>query len=302
MTFHPEDDTETTIKSNCTSDVVVEANKEIQDFKTSTTNNNPAYEDPICSHQSETVSTDPVANPSASHNSNIPNSLTGPNKQHNSDLDNFFPARLHKVITEVDGAIKWLPNGKAFMITDKIIFSQQILPTYFGSSTKFYSFTRKLARWNFKRVSRGAWRGAYYHEKFVRDNRTLCLEMNCKAEKIPNLFSSHRNDEAQFPNYTHMHNIAMPNFALGIGHDPRYVTFLHPFYNTSNNIGMDVNMNGTNLIERRMIHPIILRSQNNSNEQRFRQAEIAQQPQQQQQYTNMNLPWQSSEVSSKKQG
>ena len=50
--------------------------------------------------------------------------------------------------------ISWLPNGKGFVIKDKKRFADEILSKYFKKS-KFTSFTRKLNRWNFVRVTRG---------------------------------------------------------------------------------------------------------------------------------------------------
>lgn len=46
---------------------------------------------------------------------------------------------------------------------------------YFGSrgATKFTSFTRRLKRWKFTRISKGPQLGAYYHEYFVKDKPDL---------------------------------------------------------------------------------------------------------------------------------
>ncbi len=46
---------------------------------------------------------------------------------------------------------------------------------YFGSrgATKFTSFTRRLKRWKFTRISKGPQLGAYYHEYFVKDRPDL---------------------------------------------------------------------------------------------------------------------------------
>lgn len=50
--------------------------------------------------------------------------------------------------------IAWLPHGKGFIIRDKKRFADEVLPNYFKKS-KFTSFTRKLNRWNYVRVTRG---------------------------------------------------------------------------------------------------------------------------------------------------
>lgn len=80
---------------------------------------------------------------------------------------NIFFQTLHRMITNEShtGAIDWLPDGDGFVVTLKNSFSSDILPLYFGQA-KYTSFTRRLKRWGFTRVSNS---GAYYHEKFRRD-------------------------------------------------------------------------------------------------------------------------------------
>jgi hypothetical protein len=77
---------------------------------------------------------------------------------------------------------KWIPGGGGFMIIDKKRFANEILPIYFKES-QYTSFTRKLSRWQFKRVARGPYVGAYYHERFRSDNRSLCRAMSCNNSK-----------------------------------------------------------------------------------------------------------------------
>ena len=92
-----------------------------------------------------------------------------------------FPQRLMEILSEpfnID-AITWLPHGKAFIIINSQKFSKHILPKYFRK-TKYTSFTRKLNRWNFTRVTRGPDLGAYYHAFFQRGNEALCTQMHCK--------------------------------------------------------------------------------------------------------------------------
>jgi hypothetical protein len=57
------------------------------------------------------------------------------------------------------------------------------MPKYFNKQTKFPSFTRKLNRWNFTRVTRGPEAGAYYHPLFQRENQQLCMQMTCIGAK-----------------------------------------------------------------------------------------------------------------------
>lgn len=77
--------------------------------------------------------------------------------------------------------IKWLPGGNSWIILDKERFATEILPSFFKQS-QFTSFTRKLSRWKFQRVSRGPYIGAYHHQYFKKDKKYLCLLMSCNAE------------------------------------------------------------------------------------------------------------------------
>lgn len=91
-----------------------------------------------------------------------------------------FPQILMEILTQEENSdiIGWLPGGKAFMIYQKEKFSNNILPLFF-KKTKYTSFTRKLSRWNFNRISNGPNIGAFYHELFQRDSKHLCTKMTC---------------------------------------------------------------------------------------------------------------------------
>eukprot|EP00536_Pseudo-nitzschia_multiseries_P002968 jgi/Psemu1/184836/e_gw1.42.28.1 len=77
---------------------------------------------------------------------------------------------------EDSDTIAWLPHGRSFIIYKKKKFAAQVLVKYF-KATKFTSFTRKLNRWGFTRVTRGTEMGSYFHKMFLRDNPELCLRM-----------------------------------------------------------------------------------------------------------------------------
>lgn len=79
--------------------------------------------------------------------------------------------------------IGWLPHGKGFIIYKKKKFAAEILPLYFKQS-KFTSFTRKLNRWGFTRVTRGPETGAYYHKFFRKGDLRLCMQMSCQSSKV----------------------------------------------------------------------------------------------------------------------
>jgi len=101
-----------------------------------------------------------------------------------SDIPLTFPQKLMEVLSDpkVSSAITWLPHGKGFVILQKRKFACEVMPLYFKHS-KFTSFTRKLNRWGFSRVSRGPEMGAYYHKLFQRGNCLLCMQMHCQSNK-----------------------------------------------------------------------------------------------------------------------
>ena len=53
-----------------------------------------------------------------------------------------------------DFCVKWLEDGKSFIIDDPDTFTKKVVPQYF-KPTKFSSFTRKLYRWGFRQINRG---------------------------------------------------------------------------------------------------------------------------------------------------
>lgn len=77
--------------------------------------------------------------------------------------------------------ISWLPHGRGFVIFRKKAFEQKILPKYFHKTSKYSSFTRKLNRWGFVRVTRGPEIGAYYHRNFQRGGHRLVQQMSCQS-------------------------------------------------------------------------------------------------------------------------
>lgn len=89
-----------------------------------------------------------------------------------------FSLQLMEILgtEENQDMIRWLPHGKGFIIADKKRFAAEVLPKYFSRKSKFTSFTRKLNRWNFTRVTRGPEVGAYYHPLF---QKVLADQRNC---------------------------------------------------------------------------------------------------------------------------
>ncbi|KAL3797273.1 hypothetical protein HJC23_004565 [Cyclotella cryptica] len=138
-------------------------------------------------------------------------SVTGPTANatisvSSKDKD-IFPMRLHALLADptVRDVISWLPHGRSFVILRPDVFATRVLPRYFapegsnspnarqsgqgrvkpyGSSVhKYPSFTRKLNRWGFRQISRGADAGAFCHELFRRDDPEACRSMMCQKSR-----------------------------------------------------------------------------------------------------------------------
>lgn len=65
------------------------------------------------------------------------------------DDSKIFPQKLMEILSNPDNqeAICWLPHGKAFIIRNRSLFAEKIMPRYFSRKAKYSSFTRKLNRW-----------------------------------------------------------------------------------------------------------------------------------------------------------
>ncbi len=96
-----------------------------------------------------------------------------------------FPQQLMDVLSDekLSDVISWLPHGQGWIILDKQRFAEEVLPNYFEKKSKWTSFTRKLNRWNFTRVTRGDEVGSYYHPLFQRGKTELCMQMTCMGSK-----------------------------------------------------------------------------------------------------------------------
>jgi hypothetical protein len=93
-----------------------------------------------------------------------------------------FPAKLHRMLADIekdslDHIVSWVRDGAAFKVHDADKFVQQIMPLYFDQ-TKYESFRRQLNLYGFSRVSRGASRGFYYHQLFLKIDSSLCVNIN----------------------------------------------------------------------------------------------------------------------------
>mmetsp|Transcript_27479 Transcript_27479/g.42272 ORF Transcript_27479/g.42272 Transcript_27479/m.42272 type:complete len:304 (+) Transcript_27479:106-1017(+) len=103
-----------------------------------------------------------------------------------------FPVKLYRLLTDVSNdegndegcqgnsgdakdysdVISWSPDGKSFKVHDKERFSEEIMPTYFGSS-KYRSFQKNLNMWGFK----AARKGECSHPLFIRNSERTVRQM-----------------------------------------------------------------------------------------------------------------------------
>jgi len=132
------------------------------------------------------VSTYEGENPSEGNHSINPRSKldqnnSNSNKKASNNLP--FPQQLFDILSkeEYKDIVSWLPHGRAFMVYDKKKFVEVVSPHYFRE-TKFESFTRKLNRWGFVRISKGPEIGAFQHEFFLRDDVSKRSKIRCQKK------------------------------------------------------------------------------------------------------------------------
>ena len=93
------------------------------------------------------------------------------------------PKQLMQALSDpaASDILAWLDHGNGFVILQKRRFALEIMPRHFGGRAsgvaKFTSFTRKLNRWGFKRVTKGKEMGAYYQDDFRRGGFAQCARM-----------------------------------------------------------------------------------------------------------------------------
>lgn len=94
---------------------------------------------------------------------------------------------VHKNGVDTD-AVSWVDDGKAFKVHNLEKFVEKVIPPYF-KQTKYKSFQRQLYIYGFTRVPASAKRqtaGSYYHPKFFRGDKLMCLSMQPKRTKRRN--------------------------------------------------------------------------------------------------------------------
>ena len=92
--------------------------------------------------------------------------------------DATFPEQLYDILSvkEYSDIISWAANGNGFKIYDFQAWEGTLLPFHFNA-TQQSSFTRRLQRWGFERISKGPELGLFYNSNFIRGKPELLDNM-----------------------------------------------------------------------------------------------------------------------------
>jgi hypothetical protein len=82
-----------------------------------------------------------------------------------------------------ESIVSWQPHGRAFRVHLPDVFARNVMPRYFKKQTKYKSFLRQLHIYGFHRICKGMDRGAYYHDMFIRNKKSMSLRMSCQKIK-----------------------------------------------------------------------------------------------------------------------
>jgi len=117
-----------------------------------------------------------------------------------------FPERLHDMLskTNMPEVVSWAPHGRCFLVRKPKEFESKVMPLYFNH-TKLTSFQRQLNLYGFKRITKGADRGAYYHELFLRGRPKLCTRM--RRQKVKGTGQKPLPDPDNEPNFYAMKSV-----------------------------------------------------------------------------------------------
>ena len=92
-----------------------------------------------------------------------------------------FPIKLHRILCDESNAavISWLEHGKAWKVHNPERFEAEIIPSNF-KLTKLSSFTRQVNGWGFRRITKGADKGGFFHEvRFSRSHTIVSVLSLC---------------------------------------------------------------------------------------------------------------------------
>jgi hypothetical protein len=76
-----------------------------------------------------------------------------------------------------ESIVSWQPHGEAFRVHLPEVFASTVMPRYFTKQTKYKSFVRQLHMYGFHRICEGRDKGAYFHSMFIRNKKSMSLQM-----------------------------------------------------------------------------------------------------------------------------
>jgi hypothetical protein len=76
-----------------------------------------------------------------------------------------------------ESIVSWQPHGMSFRVHLPEVFASTVMPRYFMTQTKYKSFLRQLHIYGFHRIGKGRDRGAYFHSMFIRNKKSMSLQM-----------------------------------------------------------------------------------------------------------------------------
>ena len=110
-----------------------------------------------------------------------------------------FPDKLLEMLSckNCSELIGWKPHGRAFYIIDVKTFKSEGCNRFFKIQ-KYRSFERQLNFWDFRRITSGPDKGAYYHPLFLRGKPSLISFMSYVKIRSGNRRKSNPTSEPNF--------------------------------------------------------------------------------------------------------
>jgi hypothetical protein len=90
-----------------------------------------------------------------------------------------------------------MAHGKAFRVHHPEAFARTVMPNYF-KQTKYKSFQRQLHMYGFQRIRKGLDTGAYFHSMFIRNKKSMSLQMSCQKIKGEKTVQRHASGDPNF--------------------------------------------------------------------------------------------------------
>jgi hypothetical protein len=89
---------------------------------------------------------------------------------------------LEDAEAENNTVVTWLKHGRAFVISNKQVFTESVLPRYFKAK-KYTYFSDILRIWGFVRLKSAEDKGAYFHRLFVKGKPELTRHLSRQQMK-----------------------------------------------------------------------------------------------------------------------